>query len=205
MIAALRNEITGGRFQPNEHLVEADLANLLNTNRAIVRTALVVLEAEGLVIREPNRGARVKLLSAREALEVAEIRLPLETMSARLAALNATPEDCDALKQILADMQQHYAARNFRAMSLMNARLHASIATTTRNETLARILANLKHQLIRIQYGTGFIPNRPEKSLAEHKKIVLAICAGDQKLAARHMEEHLRSVLENLKLALNAV
>jgi DNA-binding GntR family transcriptional regulator len=59
----LREFIATGRFVPNERLVEADLVTALQTNRANVRIALAMLDQEGLVIRERNRGARVRLVS----------------------------------------------------------------------------------------------------------------------------------------------
>src|SRR5450631_3594292 len=59
----LREAITGGRFQPNERLVEAQLVDLLGPGRSSIRAALVRLDQEGLVTRQPNRGARVRLIS----------------------------------------------------------------------------------------------------------------------------------------------
>ena len=53
----LRNEIVNGDFHPNERLVEADLALRLDAGRTAIRAALVRLDQEGLVTREPNRGA----------------------------------------------------------------------------------------------------------------------------------------------------
>src|SRR6185312_3336921 len=60
---ALHDAIVCGRLQPNERLVEADLGEALGVGRAAIRTALVRLEQEGLVERERNRGARVRLIS----------------------------------------------------------------------------------------------------------------------------------------------
>ena len=62
----MREWITGGRFMPNERLIETDLAEALGVNRANVRMALAMLEQEGLVVRERNRGARVRLVSDAE-------------------------------------------------------------------------------------------------------------------------------------------
>src|SRR6195256_590288 len=70
----LREFIATGRFVPNERLVEADLATVLQANRANVRIALAMLDQEGLVIRERNRGARVRLVSDTEAMEIAHAR-----------------------------------------------------------------------------------------------------------------------------------
>ena len=84
--ARLREWITGGRFMPNERLIETDLAEALGVNRANVRMALAMLEQEGLVVRERNRGARVRLVSDAEAIEIAEARQSLEALVARQAA-----------------------------------------------------------------------------------------------------------------------
>src|SRR5262245_49180034 len=87
----LRTEIVSGRLQPNERLVEADLIRLLGAGRSAVRTALVRLEHEGLVQREPNRGAKVRFVDEQEAAEILESRMVLEGLAARQAAQNATP------------------------------------------------------------------------------------------------------------------
>src|SRR6267143_616031 len=97
----LRNEIVTGGFHPNERLVEADLAFRLNSGRTSIRAALVRLDQEGLVAREPNRGARVRLVSDREALEIEEVRVILEQLIVRQAAQRVTATDLRDLRQIL--------------------------------------------------------------------------------------------------------
>lgn len=203
VIDALRSAITSGRFMPNEHLVEAELCRSLDTNRAIVRTALVVLEAEGLVSREPNRGAKVKLISEEEALEIAEVRIELEVLSARLAATRITESECAELRQIVDSMRERYEKKDFRAISQLNAALHAGIAAATHNETLIRMLSHLKHQLVRIQYRALYMSDRATLSLEEHAAIVEALCQNDPELAARRMREHVELFHENLKATLN--
>ncbi|MBO0685666.1 MAG: GntR family transcriptional regulator, partial [Candidatus Dormibacteraeota bacterium] len=68
----LREEILTGTFQPNERLVEAALGETFGMPRAVVRMALIRLEQEGLVERERYRGARVRLVSEDEAVEILE-------------------------------------------------------------------------------------------------------------------------------------
>lgn len=199
VVEALRRHIVTGKSLPNEHLVEADLARLLNTNRANIRTALVVLEGEGLVTREPNRGARVRLVSSSEALEVALVRLALETLSARIAAENSTPAYVERLERIVDAMKDRFAADDYLGMSELNGELHETIAEMARNKTLVRILANLKHQLVRVQYRTVLMPGRAEGSLKEHVQIVAAIAARDPDKAADAMSLHLRNVYDNLQ------
>ena len=86
LTARLREAITSGRFMPNERLIEAELVRSFRANRANIRIALAMLDQEGLVVRERNRGARVRLVSDQEAIEIAEARQAVETMVARQAA-----------------------------------------------------------------------------------------------------------------------
>ena len=108
----LRAAIVGGRLQPNERLVEADLIPMLHATRSAVRTALVRLVQEGLVEHEPNRGAKVRLVDEHEAAEILESRMVLEGLAARYAAQNATKA---AGRRAAGDPEGDAVARSTRA------------------------------------------------------------------------------------------
>src|SRR5437588_2682727 len=101
---ALRHAIVSGHLQPNQRLIEAEWTAALGVGRTAVRTALAVLEQEGLVEHERNRGARVRLIDEEEAVEILEARAVLEGLAARHAAVRARGEDIDDLRSILAEM-----------------------------------------------------------------------------------------------------
>src|SRR5688572_24386485 len=54
---ALRDAIVRGDIAPDARLVESDLSTTFEMSRGAVRTALIRLEQDGLVVREPHRGA----------------------------------------------------------------------------------------------------------------------------------------------------
>jgi DNA-binding GntR family transcriptional regulator len=200
----LREAITSGRFMPNERLVEADLVTFLDANRANVRMALAMLDQEGLVVREPNRGARVRLLSDVEAIEIAEARRAIETMVARQAAERAGDDDRALLQGIIADMKAAVAASDPVTYSRLNARLHREIQRIAANETASRLLQTLRSQLVRLQYQIALFPGRPAQSVVEHTNIVAAICAGDGPAAEAAMRTHLDQVVANIRSAVTA-
>src|SRR5579875_1859393 len=103
----LREAIMREEFLPNERLIEMDLAQFLGAGRAAIRTALARLEQEGLVQRERYRGARVRLISEAEAVEILEVRAALESLAVRYAALNATTSDIETLHVLLDELAQH--------------------------------------------------------------------------------------------------
>ena len=127
----LREEIVSGRLQPNERLVEADLVQLLQVGRSAVRTALVRLEQEGLVEREPNRGAKVRLVDEREAAEILESRMVLEGLAARHAAANVTPSEVEELDEVGLDealVRLEPSGHDLLPEPLVGAIRHASLA-----------------------------------------------------------------------------
>src|SRR5882757_2728166 len=176
----LREFIATGRFVPNERLVEADLVTALQTNRANVRIALGMLDQEGLVVRERNRGARVRRVSDTEAMEIAEARRALEGVVARQAAARASKADAASLRGIIAAMRKVFAASDFIQVSQLNGELHAEIQRIAGNGTVARLLRMLKSQVVRQQYRAILLPGRAKASVQEHAAIVSAICARDE-------------------------
>jgi DNA-binding GntR family transcriptional regulator len=198
----LREFIATGRFVPNERLVEADLATALQTNRANVRIALAMLDQEGLVIRERNRGARVRLVSDVEAMEIADARRALEGVVARQAAARAGKTDTGHLRNVVAGMRKAYTASDFIQVSRLNGQLHAEIQCIAGNRTVARLLETLKSQIVRQQYRAILLPGRAKASVQEHAAIVAAICAHDEAAAEAAMLRHMDGVIAALKQAI---
>ncbi len=198
----LREGITSGEFQPNERLVEASLTRLYGAGRTAIRAALVRLDQEGLVTRELNRGARVRLVSAREALEIEEARSALERLLCRHAATKASEEQVRRLKEMIDEMRRCLAAGDAVGYSELNPAFHQLIWTCADHATASRLVLNLKSQSIRFQYHTMLRPGRPQRSLSEHEAIYAAIAAHDPDAAENAMREHLEEVLETLRWAI---
>ena len=83
--AALRTRILDGELGAGERLRELELAEAYGVARHSLRAALRALAAEGLVVIEPNRGARVAALTRADLLALFELRLALELEAAHLA------------------------------------------------------------------------------------------------------------------------
>ncbi len=195
----LREAIVNGRFQPSERLIEVEVARELGVGRSAVRTALARLEHEGLVEHERHRGARVRLVSAREAVEILETRAVLEGIAARHAARNATAADVEDLERILEGMRRRLDGGDLLGASDENAVLHGRIVEISRHGTVAGLIATLKSQLVRFQYRTILVPGRSECSFGEHSAIVEAIALHDPKAAEVAMRIHLSHVAEALR------
>jgi DNA-binding GntR family transcriptional regulator len=195
----LRGAILRGDLVPNQRLVEADMSSAFELPRAAVRTALVRLEHEGLIEREPHRGARVRLVTEQEAVEILEARAALEGLAASQAAKSITRARAAELRAVLERQRAALAKEDLLGASDVNAELHAKIVELSGHATAQRLISALNSQMVRFQFRTILIPGRPAQSLQEHQAIVEAVAAGDAKKAERAMHRHLTKVAQALE------
>lgn len=200
----LRDAIMSGQLMPNERLVEVELAERLGTTRAQVRSSLAALEGEGLVISEPNRGARVRHITPAEAIEITEARAVLESLIAAKAAEHATKKDLASLDAIVGRMRSAHAADDLLGYSALNGDLHKEIRRIANHAVAAKMLNTLNSQIVRYQFSAILIPGRAASSLAEHEALVEAIRAHDAKRARETMGKHLSHVTQALRQAIAA-
>jgi DNA-binding GntR family transcriptional regulator len=200
--AALREAIVRGDIAPNARLVESDLSTAYEMSRGAVRTALVRLEQEGLVVREPHKGARVRHVSDDEAVEILQARAVLEGLAVRLTAQRIDAAGAARLQACLARQQELLELGDLLGASDANADLHAALLELSGHSTALRLIRALNSQTVRYQYRTILIPGRSAASVEEHAAIVQAVVAGDADAAEEAMRTHLFNVAEALQRGL---
>src|SRR5262245_34987063 len=125
--AALHAAIVTGEISPGERLIEEELAERLGLSRGAVRGAIARLDHDGLVVRERNRGARVRRFTPAEAVEILEARAALESLAAGYAALRRSDDDVRELRGLVADMARMLDHGELLLISERNAVLHRRI------------------------------------------------------------------------------
>ncbi len=195
----LYQAILRGEFQPNERLIELDLAQRYTVGRAAIRTALARLEQDGLVERAPNRGAWVRAIGEEEAVERIEARAVLENLAARYAARNVTDTDIANLRAIVGEMEARLAADNLLGLFEANTHLHDRLLQIANNQTVARLIERLHVQQIRAQFRILLVPGRPPRSVAEHRAIVEAVARRDPDAAEAAMRDHLAHMVQTMR------
>jgi GntR family transcriptional regulator, vanillate catabolism transcriptional regulator len=130
---ALRDLVLRGTFRIDVKLPEARVAELIGVSRTPARLAMAALERDGLLMRLPRRGFRVRSFSLDEVVEAIEVRGELEAIAARSAAERGLGEDhrarmeaCIArAEEILAEKTLDAARR--RDWCAMNSEFHAAL------------------------------------------------------------------------------
>jgi DNA-binding GntR family transcriptional regulator len=94
LVTALRDRILNGELAPGTRLIERELVDSYAVARVSARSALAQLAAEGLVVVEPHRGARVASLDRDDLHDLFALRTALEVEAARIA-LTERPQELD--------------------------------------------------------------------------------------------------------------
>lgn len=196
---ALREAIVRGDIAPHARLVEADIATTFDMSRGAVRTALIRLEQDGLVVREPHRGARVRRVSDEEAVEILQARAVLEGLAVRQAAERIDDAGVARLQACLARQRELLESGDLLGASDANAGLHATLLELSGHATAVRLIQALNAKTVRYQYRTILIPGRPAASVAEHAAIVEAVSAGHATGAEAAMRAHLFNVADAVR------
>ena len=94
---AIRERILRGGLPAGARIVAEEVAAELRISRTPVREAIRQLDAEGLLVIRPNRGAVVASFSPDEVLDLFEMRAALESLAARRACVRWNEDSGDRL------------------------------------------------------------------------------------------------------------
>jgi DNA-binding GntR family transcriptional regulator len=196
----LRQAILSGDLAPGQRLVEEELAGTLGVTRQSLRAALLDLTADGLVERIPNRGARVRVVTAEEAVAITECRMALEALCAAKAAERVTDDEAAQLRELAEELKRSVAEGNPQKYSELNRELHRRFCVISGQAVAVGLLERLHAQLVRHQFQLALRPGRPELSLPEHVAIAHAVADRRPLDADRAVRAHLASVIEALRV-----
>jgi DNA-binding GntR family transcriptional regulator len=186
----IRADIVEGRLKANVRLKVAELAKRYGVSAIPIREALQRLEGEGLIIIEPNCGARVRMLDERFLRNITDISLLLEPYIVRGFVKTASDDDVKELQAIQKRIEKAARLGDFDTFHDENGKFHACMHRRHYNDEALRIMAQ-HGALRRTLSGKYRVSNvRMNQSCQEHRKILDAVIAGDAEAAGEAMAEH---------------
>jgi DNA-binding GntR family transcriptional regulator len=193
----IRAAIVEGRYRPGQRIVEQRVGEEFDLSRTPVREALHLLEAEGLVISERNRGAIVRPVTKEEIYDLYELRARLESLAAERAAKRVTPEDLVKLDEAIALFDAAIPKKNtsdpavVQELHVANARFHRKILRMAHHERLNQLLARVIDVPLVFQGLRVLDRSERQRSNLFHQYIRDAVANGDSERAGRLMSEHI--------------
>lgn len=211
VVERIRGQILSGEYGSDGLLPpEGRLGETLGVSRTVVREAMRILGAQGLVEVSQGKRPRVRPADPQTVLEtfgtylqrgdhtlldLIEVRIPLETEMVALAAQRATPEQMDVLDKTIEDMA---TAKNLKRRVESDARFHDLLAESTGNPLFALLLTTVGGAMRRSRSET-IGRTGADRALQGHRAIMAAIRARDAQGARKAMREHLRMAEEDLR------
>ncbi|MEP7064075.1 MAG: GntR family transcriptional regulator [Betaproteobacteria bacterium] len=200
----LRNDIVSGELPFGSRLIIEELALRYGVSHMPIREALRVLHGEGLVVIEPNRGARVRPIYSGFIEDLFDVRCAIETMLARRAAERRTDHHLQRLRDAAAKLEALVAAGEHASVAAANREFHAVINDAAGNPGALPIVDSHWLLLSALLKRYGYGEERFQRVIDEHQHLIVAIQRRDAHSAAMLMGAHIEKGKNNLLLRASA-
>ena len=211
----IQNMILDGLLEEGSQLPpERELAEKFRVSRTVIREAIKVLGARGLVEVIPGKGSFVTslnteaislymrlLVKARNAslLQFHEIRSSLEVAAAGFAAARATSEELDRLRQMAEEIDRCLASDDQERFIEADVAFHAMLSDTSHNPLFQAVLDPIMGTLADIRRITYHIKGSPQHGQVYHHRILECIEQSDVEGAREAMRQHMDFVAEDIE------
>ena len=215
-VLAIARGIQSGEFSPGTTLPgEAELAQRYGVGRLVVREALRILGAKGLLSLSQGKAARVEPPERWKVLDslvvflreqgttlrdVLDLRQMLEPAIAAAAAERATPEHLALLEAAHEALRRRDASRTRTEDNQIDLQFHMRLAEAAANQILVNVLEPMHTLFLSARVAMNpYVEDTLERSRAAHQRILGAVRARDPTAARRAMEVHLAEVAEDVE------
>lgn len=215
VIEQIKLSIEAGEISPGDKLPsERELAVKLSISRSVVREAMSVLSAQGLLDIRPGIGVfladdeeqqliqgmnRILNKEQVDVSELLEVRQGLECQAAYLAAQRATDKDLQGIRDALLKLEK--AVNENQVAAKEDFAFHAAIVRASKNILIIEMLALLSDRFIaalsKSRSQSLLKPNKAKQVVIEHYEIYEAIQSRDPERAHEMMLKHLESVKQS--------
>ena len=199
--------ILASELNPGDRLpAERDLCEQFAVSRTVIREAISILEAKGLLASQGGSGNYVRAIQGEDvsnsigmyistqsdsfSLEnLMELRRVLELQIVRLAAERATPQAIEDLESILAAMCA--TINDTKVFAKNDLEFHVALARASQNRLFSILLEPLTDVLLQLIYVGSNLPGIAEEACGYHRKILDQVKAHNVDGAVEAMTSHL--------------
>lgn len=192
----LKNDILTGKLKPGHKLRLKDLIEQYDTGNSPLREALNRLSANGMVVREENRGFRVPSASSDELMEITRTRCWLEEIALRESIKNGDAEWEERI--VLAFHWLARAARSSKETDRSTSpewedhhrEFHLALISACDSSILVDFCAELQQRSFRYRNLAEVVEYRDRHELEEHEELQQAVLAHDADKAVELLKKH---------------
>ena len=187
--ARLRQEVLSSKLKPGDPLREMDLSQRFGVSRGPVREAFRQLTQQGLLVLEPNKGARVAQNPSVEVRPlVVQLRRAIETFVLDSIFERITDSDIARWADILAEIHAACLSQDVDALTDCDLRFHQAIIQSHDDRDIFTLWQPIAMRMM-MQYTRH---DDIMESYREHKRILDAIRCGDKACAIAALQANIQ-------------
>jgi len=190
----LEDLIITGKIGPAQKIKEQEVSSQLGISRPPVREAFKILEAEGLIKREPRRGVFVSEINGNDIWEIYTLKIALYSLAVTLAIDKISNKDIEKLEGIVGQMEEisnNETDPNIIKYEELNNQFHETTAHIAGHARLKKIMQSLNNQIKRVSYRSFTKKGHLKSSFRYHRQILEAVKLKDKGLAEQLTKEHI--------------
>jgi GntR family transcriptional repressor for pyruvate dehydrogenase complex len=208
--------ISNGDLKPGQRLPsERELCKDFGCGRSSLREALRCLSIVGVLNARVGEGTSIaidggkflgkiiewRMITEKHDIEnLLEVRIALEGISAKKAAVLRSQEDLAKMRELISGMEG--AINDAKRFGALDLDFHITVAKAADNSLLFDLISMIRGQLARALSTVLMLPHALTLSHKEHSVIFNAIRRGDGDAAQKAMQTHLNAVLTRYENAM---
>ncbi|MGB6406203.1 MAG: GntR family transcriptional regulator [Planococcus donghaensis] len=166
----LQQWIIDGTLQPEEKLIDTDLAQALSLSRTPIREALQLLEVQGFVEMFPGKATRVTNIKKGDLKDLLPPLAVLQALSAELAIPNLDQETFTLLEEINQRFLEAIESQDGFSALKIDQEFHQIIVDAANNPYIHSILSSLQSHVRRQFFHHSLMLTK--SSYDEHVEII---------------------------------
>ncbi|MEM6529071.1 MAG: GntR family transcriptional regulator, partial [Chloroflexota bacterium] len=165
-----------GLLNPGDNIVVAGFTEQRGLRPTPVREALILLEREGLVVAEPNRGSYVRAFTEDDVTALFSMRSTIENAAGEACIASLTEADHTYLDSLIELQKKHIAAGNPQPVRSVDMDFHRFLIEKSQNPLIERFWSELVAQIAALLYMRAeAMPDYNEYlAVSDHSSIVFA-------------------------------
>lgn len=195
----LRSMIIEGVLTAGEKVPEKALCEKLGVSRTPMREALKVLAADGLLNLEPNKGARVRIITMEDLEEVFPLMGALESLAGELACKNISDAQIAEITSEHNQMMVEFNSSNMPNYFKHNEQIHHLIMAAAANKTLTDMYRTLSLRIRSGRYIANMSPARWQQAVDEHEEMLVALTNRDGAELGSILKRHLNNKMDTVR------
>ncbi|MBQ7738349.1 MAG: GntR family transcriptional regulator [Desulfovibrionaceae bacterium] len=196
----IRTMIQEGELKPGDAIKEPLLASQLSISRAPIREALQELVHEGIVSSEPQKGKRVRCMSAKEIVDSYAVGSILEAAGVSESLPLWSEEDMRRLQEVLGDMEAvSQATSKLTALMELDDTFHATLLQRCDNAKLVFMARHCCSSISKVLcYQKWLTLFSPTGFYERHAKLAEFIYAKDIQGIQTALRAHYHEIAERI-------